>query len=225
MQEQGERKVHVIVGLGNPGKQYERTRHNIGFMVVQALASSKGLVWREDSRWPGIATKTTTADADLYLLMPTTYMNESGRAVQRYLSYYKVTPASLLVVTDDVALDFGATRLRPNGGTGGHNGLKSIQAILGTQEFARLRMGIGDREHGDLADYVLADFTKEEQEHLEGFIQKGIQVLEDVLRNGVPVVMNNANTRKKASPGQPEEQIKKQNDESAQENQHESRKQ
>ncbi len=100
-------------------------------------------------------------------------MNESGRAVQRYLSYYKVTPASLLVVTDDVALDFGVMRCRPSGGTGGHNGLKSIQASLGTQEFARLRMGVGDREHGDSRTMSSRTFPKRSRNSSETTSRKG----------------------------------------------------
>ncbi len=217
MVEQAERKALIVVGLGNPGREYQRTRHNIGFMVVQAFAQSKGLALREDSRWPGIMAKGMSKETELHLLLPTTYMNESGRAVQRYLAYYKMAPAGLLVIADDVALDFGVLRLRPGGGTGGHNGLKSIQAHLSTSEFGRLRMGIGDRLHGELADYVLAEFSKEEQEGLADVIHRGVAVIEDLLASDFQSVMKRVNTREKASKDDPEDRQEK-SDKSAQEN-------
>ncbi len=198
MTEQSDRRQWVIVGLGNPGRKYESTRHNIGFMVLQTLAKSKGWHLKEDSRWPGWTGKGSAAEADIHLLMPTTYMNESGRAVQRYLAYYKLAPVTLLVVYDDVDLDFGTLRLRPGGSAGGHNGLKSIQAHLGTSGYKRLRMGIGDREHGELADYVLAEFSKEEQEELSGFIQRGVAVIEQLIGSDIHTVMNRVNARKKS---------------------------
>lgn len=217
--EQDDRRAWVLIGLGNPGRRYQSTRHNIGFMVVQAFAKAKGWTLKEDSRWPGLGGKGRINAADVLLLMPTTYMNESGQAVRRFLDYYKMPVASLLVVHDDIDLDYGTLKVRPGGGTGGHNGLKSIQAHLGVAGFKRLRMGIGDREHGDLADHVLADFTKDEQEQLGGFIQKSVTVIEELLCSDIHMVMNRVNAKKKA----PEQKLKEQCDESAQENQHESR--
>lgn len=216
MADQGERRTLVIVGLGNPGKKYENTRHNIGFMVIQMLAQAKGWTLKDDSRWPGRAGKGSTTTANIHLLMPTTYMNLSGQAVQHYLAYYKINPASLLVVHDDVDLDYGTLRLRPGGGPGGHNGLKSIQAHLGISGYKRLRMGIGDREHGDLADYVLAEFTRDEQGQLGDFIQRGVAVIEELFSNELQTVMGRVNIRKKS------EKLKEQSDEKSQENEHES---
>ena len=164
-------------------------------------------------------------DTELHLLLPTTYMNESGRAVQRYLAYYKMTTASLLVIADDVALDFGVLRLRPGGGTGGHNGLKSIQTHLSTPDFGRLRMGIGDRLHGELADYVLAEFSAEEQGQLGEFIQKGMSTVEELLVSDLQTVMKRVNTREKSSKDDQQQDRLEKSDKSAQENQHESRQQ
>lgn len=221
MEEPNDNKTWVIVGLGNPGRKYERTRHNIGFMVVQELAKGRQWALKEDSRWPGIAGKGNVADTNVHLLMPTTYMNESGRAIQRYLAYYKLSTVHLLVVHDDVDLEFGVVRLRPGGGAGGHNGLKSITAYLGSPGYKRLRMGISDREHGDLADYVLSEFSSEEQGQLGSFIKQGVDVIEELFRSDLHTVMNRVNARKKAQ----EEKLIIQRTQSAQENEHESKQQ
>ncbi len=209
----------LIVGLGNPGRKYQDTRHNIGFTVVEALARARGWTLKEDNRWPGVVGKGFGPTGDIHLLMPTTFMNDSGRAVQRYLSYHRILPGELLVIHDDIALDYGVLRLRPSGGTGGHNGIKSIQACLGISGFKRLRLGIGDREHGDLADYVLAEFSKEETELLGGFVQRALVVI-DALVQGKELhsVMNQVNIRKKPQ----KQQLKEQRDAIAQENEHES---
>lgn len=219
MTDQDNKKTFMVVGLGNPGKKYERTRHNIGFMVVQELAKAKQWSLKEDSRWPGIAGKGSLGDVSVHLLMPTTYMNESGRAIQRYLAYHKLTPAHLIVVYDDIDVDFGVLKLRPAGSAGGHNGLKSIQGYLGTTGYKRVRMGIGDREHGDLADYVLSEFNGEEQSQLNTFLAQGTQAIEELLRSDIHTLMNRVNVRKKAQ----EEKLIEQRTQRAQENEHESK--
>lgn len=209
----------LIVGLGNPGRTYQDTRHNIGYKVIESLAKANRWTLKDDNRWPGVVGKGFCPTGDVHLLLPSTYMNDSGQAVQRYLSYHRILPGELLVVHDDIALDYGVLRLRPGGGTGGHNGIKSIQACLGISGFKRLRLGIGDREHGDLADYVLAEFSKEETELLGGFIQKAITVIDTLLQGqDLHTVMNQVNIRKKPQ----KQQLKEQRDEIAQENEHES---
>ncbi len=210
--------TQVVVGLGNPGQKYSGTRHNIGFMVAQEFARRRNITLKEESRWPGLAAKGHTPEGTVHVLLPTTYMNESGRAVQRYLSYYKLTPSNVVVVTDDVAQPFGQLRIRAKGSAGGHNGLKSLQAHLGTTEYRRLKMGIGAQRPGqDLADYVLAKFTGQELDELERFIDGGANTVERLLREDVEDVMNAVNTRPA------KKQLKEHCDTSAQENKNESR--
>lgn len=170
----------VVIGLGNPGKKYEFTRHNIGYLVVKAIADSLGWTFKEEKRFNGWVAKDKCGDHVLHLAMPNTYMNESGRCVRAYLDFYKLTAADILVVSDDVELPFGEVRLRQKGGSGGHNGLKSIAAHLGTQEFMRLKMGVGkDVQRGDLADYVLDAFKPEEFILLPAFVEKGSGIVKE----------------------------------------------
>lgn len=156
----------LIVGLGNPGVQYQYNRHNVGFMVVDELAARKELPFAPDRygytceyRWKGRA---------LHLLKPTTFMNLSGKAVRYHLTRLKLEPESLLVVTDDIALPFGKVRIRAKGSAGGHNGLSDIEEVLGTSQYARMRFGVGsDFPKGGQADYVLGDFPGPEMAELE----------------------------------------------------------
>ena len=188
----------VIAGLGNPGKQYEVTRHNLGYLVVKAFARRQGWNFKEDKRINAFISRNPCDDVMVHLVLPTTYMNNSGAAVRQYLDYYKLTPESLVVVTDDIALPYGQLRVRPEGSAGGHNGLKSVEAYLGTQNYARLRMGIGDHRQSaepaeSLADYVLGDFTRHELDKLEEFIDQGAQILMRLVKEPLVNVMNNVN--------------------------------
>ncbi len=189
----------LFVGLGNPGKEYAETRHNIGFQVVQALASSLKWTLKKESHWPAQAAKGTVEGQQLHLLLPSTYMNLSGTAVTRYLSYYKIPLDRLVVIADDVAIPFGAMRLKEKGSAGGHNGLKSIEQCLATNEYTRLRMGVSDnRQNMDLADYVLSTFSPEEKELLDRFISQGAAVLKNLLQEPLQQVMKGVNTRVKS---------------------------
>lgn len=190
--------IRVIAGLGNPGKKYALTRHNLGFMVVEEFAKKHGMTFKEENEFNAKVAKGVCGDQQLHLLMPTTYMNESGRAIRRCLDFYKVTPGELLVVADDVSLPYGEMRLRQVGSAGGHNGLKNIELHLSTQHYSRLRMGIGREliEGQPLADYVLGNFTPEELGSLTDFVQRGVNILERLTRENVAHVMNSVNTRK-----------------------------
>ncbi len=189
----------LFVGLGNPGNQYAGTRHNIGFLVVQTLASSLNWILKEETYWPAQTAKGTIDGQQLHLLLPTTYMNLSGTAVARYLSYYKIPPDRLAVITDDVAIPFGTMRLKERGSAGGHNGLKSIEQCLATNEYTRLRMGVGDnREDMDLADYVLSTFATDEREQLDRFVTEATVVLKRLLKEPLAQVMNRVNTKVKS---------------------------
>ncbi|WP_166154195.1 aminoacyl-tRNA hydrolase [Neochlamydia sp. AcF84] len=183
----------LFVGLGNPGKKYELTRHNIGFMVLQEWALNLGVPFKEKPQLQGWIAKTAWNETTIHLLMPTTYMNGSGQAVRRYMDYVKLVPDNLVVIVDDVALPYGHMRLRTEGGAGGHNGLKSIEAYLGTQRYTRLRMGIGDHGSGSLADYVLDNFTPEEQKVLPTYIKQAVDVLKQLMNESITEVMKTVN--------------------------------
>lgn len=170
--------LRAVIGLGNPGREYEKTRHNIGFMVVQKLASKLNASFRYEERFEGwrassAIEKASSKPARCELFLPATYMNESGRAVQRLLRYFQIEPRDILVVVDDMDLPFGKQRLKALGGPGGHNGLKSLIRDLGTQGFPRLKIGIGKAPSSHV-DYVLDKFSQAEQAVLEEILEKAV---------------------------------------------------
>lgn len=184
---------HLLVGLGNPGAQYEHTRHNAGFMVMDALASKWGADWKA---WQnlGMYAKVSVEGREVYLLKPTTYMNESGRAVSSLARFFKIPPQHLLVCFDDVSLDVGQIRLRKSGSAGGQNGMKSVIAQLGTQDIPRLRMGIGPKpEKFDLANFVLSNFPKSDLPALETALEHACSAVERMLSDGLEKAMNQYN--------------------------------
>jgi peptidyl-tRNA hydrolase, PTH1 family len=167
---------YLIVGLGNVGTEYALTRHNMGFMVLDQLAKRQAAIFQPD-RLASLAT-CQYRGRTLYLIKPATYMNHSGRAVGYWLGKLKLPVEQCLVIVDDVALPFGRLRMRPQGATAGHNGLKSIETNLGTQVYPRLRVGIGnDFFKGRQADYVLAPFTKKELAALLAPVDKACEVV------------------------------------------------
>lgn len=189
-------KQRVIVGLGNPGRKYEFTRHNVGYMVASAFARSAGLSFKEEKRFSAVVAKGKFEGTTVHILLPTTYMNESGRALRAYLDYYKLGVHDVIVVSDEVELPFNQMRLRPGGSSGGHNGLKSIEAHLGTQNYVRLRMGIGkDQQSSTLADYVLDGFKPDELPKLDEFVNRGAGVVKSLLQESITDVMNKVNAK------------------------------
>lgn len=183
----------VIVGLGNPGREYSLTRHNLGYLTVQGLAEQYGWPFKEERRLKTLVAKGRVDEVQMHLLLPLTYMNESGLAIRSYLDFYKLSRENLIVVSDDTALPFGKLRLRAEGSAGGHNGLKSVEAHLGTKNYARLRMGIGESDRADLADYVLDRFTREEAEHLLPFIEQGVEILKSLPKTSFSELMTRVN--------------------------------
>jgi PTH1 family peptidyl-tRNA hydrolase len=188
--------VKVVVGLGNPGREYERTRHNVGWMVMDHLAD----VWRfEGWRRDGEArvASGTVRGQPIRLVKPQTYMNLSGGVLKPYLRRTGWSPQNdLLIVVDDVALPFGRYRFRARGSSGGHNGLKSIEGALGHQDYARLRIGIAppaDRRRGDLSDYVLNDFGKIELKELADMMPTFTESIETWISDGIETTMNRHN--------------------------------
>lgn len=184
----------VVVGLGNPGPKYEYTRHNIGVLVAKALVRPLGWPFKEEKRFHSLVAKGMYNKIILHVLLPQTYMNESGQAVRAYLNFYKLKPKAVLIVCDDVELPFEQLRLRAQGSAGGHNGLKSIEAHLGTREYLRLKMGVG-KELGKvtLADYVLDNFKPDEGAKLDSFIGQGVEVVHRLLSEPSAAVMNRVN--------------------------------
>lgn len=187
--------MRLTVGLGNPGREYRDTRHNVGFLVVDEIARRHGLTL---AMAPSQVLETLVAKKygpnPVLVARPLTYMNRSGDAVAALVRYYDIAPADLLVVVDEVALPFGRLRARARGSAGGHNGLKSIIERLGTTEFARLRLGIGRGDpQRDLADHVLATFEPGERPALEEFIARAADAAEMFAADGIEQVMNTYN--------------------------------
>lgn len=186
----------AIFGLGNPGKKYVSTRHNLGFMVVEEFARQIGLTFKADKSLNCLSVKGKCSDRTVHLFLPQTFMNESGLAVRRCLDYYKMTAAQMIVVCDDTALKFGQLRVRSNGSSGGHNGLKSIIMHLGTNEFIRLKMGVGSNAVGQpLAEYVLSDFHGDEKAALEDFVKSGAQAVKLLMTETLEQAMNRVNIK------------------------------
>lgn len=189
-------KNTVFVGLGNPGAKYEKTRHNIGAMVVKSFASKRGWSFKEEGRFNAYIAKGLIEGTMVHLMLPTTYMNLSGIAVKAYLDYFKFGVEALAVVSDDAALPFGQMRLRAEGSHGGQNGLRSIEAYLGSSHYARLRMGIGSPQgKQDLADYVLAPFSSEEVAALAAFIDRGVEAMQRLITRPFSDVMSAVNAK------------------------------
>lgn len=190
-------QTFLFVGLGNPGPQYAMTRHNMGYLVIEEFANKLGWPLKEDRRFNARVAKGCHEGKTIHLILPLTYMNLSGNSVRRYLDYFKLSLPSVIVITDDIALPFGRLRVRDMGSAGGHNGLKSIESNLGTSNYKRLRMGIGHPGELMLADYVLETFNGLERQVLPTFIDRGLEVIQRMLKNSFTQVMNDVNTAPK----------------------------
>jgi PTH1 family peptidyl-tRNA hydrolase len=187
--------MKLIVGLGNPGREYRETRHNVGFLVVDEIARRHGLAWSQGPAQAGDAFITKRfVPTPLLLAKPLTFMNRSGDTVAGLTRYFDVAIEDLLVVVDEAALPFGRLRARPRGSAGGHNGIRSIIDRLGTTEFPRLRLGVGrGDDRRDLADHVLSRFEPGERAELESFIARAADAAEMFAAEGISKVMNTYN--------------------------------
>jgi len=185
--------VRLVVGLGNPGRSYQKTRHNLGYRVVDLL-SEKHKTKFKGGKGEYLYCRVVVEGRKVYLLKPLTFMNASGQAVFDSLRFFNLTPPELFVICDDVNLPLGSLRIREKGSDGGHKGLRSIIYQLGTEEFPRLRIGIGLAAEGiDLEDFVLQRFEKEEGKNVEELIQRGSQAVESSIILGVRESMNRFN--------------------------------
>ncbi len=184
----------LIVGLGNIGNEYAQTRHNIGFRVLDALAKASNLVF-EDKRY-GAVTTLKVKNQTLTLLKPSTYMNLSGNAVRYWMNEKKIPLENILVVVDDLSLPFGQLRMRPGGSEAGHNGLKHISSVLGTQQYARLRFGIGnDFPRGGQVDFVLGEFTDEDLKTMDERLELAGEMVKSFALSGIQFTMNHFNKK------------------------------
>lgn len=184
----------LIVGLGNPGKQYERTRHNAGFRAIDILAESLGCKI-DKGKFQGLYGQTTYQGKKLYLLKPQTFMNLSGRSVLQMSAYFSIPPQRIIVLFDDISLEPGRLRIRADGSAGGHNGIKSIINELGSQDFPRVKIGVGAKPHAeqDLADWVLSSFSASEEKVLSSALPQAADAAVSIVERGVPETANRFN--------------------------------
>jgi len=174
--------IKLIVGLGNPGTEYEHTRHNAGFWFLDELARQWKAVWKHEKKYFGHTARVSRPEGEIWLLKPDTYMNLSGKAVAALAQFYKIRPEEILVAHDELDIPCGQIRFKLGGGNGGHNGLKDIQAKFGTPDFYRLRLGIGHPgDRNEVVNYVLKKPRREEKELIEDAIDKSIATLPDLL--------------------------------------------
>ena len=198
--------MKVIVGLGNPGLKYGLTKHNVGFMLVNALAEKLGISeteWKD--KFEALVAETRIGTEKVLLVKPMTYMNDSGRAVGPLLSWYKLEPEDLVVVHDDMDIPTGTIRIRKKGSAGGHNGIKSVLAHVGDEHFTRVRIGIGRPLPGwSVIDHVLAPFPGEEVPKIREAIEYLLPAVETIVTEGTDLAMNKYNPRKQKKPKQTE---------------------
>jgi PTH1 family peptidyl-tRNA hydrolase len=186
----------ILLGLGNPGKEYEKTRHNVGFRVLDFLRVENALPeFKLEKKFKAEIAEGILGAQKVLLVQPQTYMNLSGDAAQAILNFYKLTPANLIVIHDDTDLPFGTLRIRATGGSGGHNGVKDLLEKLGTENFPRIRLGVSDefREQTPTDEFVLANFSKEEEKALPEIIGRAAEAVREIVTNGLDVAMNKYN--------------------------------
>lgn len=183
--------MYIIAGLGNPGKEYDMTRHNIGFEVIDYLAD-KYNVKVNKLKSKSLYGEIKIGKEKVFLIKPQTYMNLSGEAIREFSAFYKIEPEKIIIINDDISLEAGKVRIRRKGSAGGHNGLKSIIYQLASDQFIRIKMGVGAPKHEDydLADYVLGRFSKDEIPVLEDAIKTAAASAEEIIKNGVDSAMN-----------------------------------
>lgn len=189
-----ESPVRMLVGLGNPGRKYQGTRHNVGFEVLDRLAAGGGAAFESRLRWQASVAKLPDGT---WLLKPGTFMNLSGRAVQSAAAFFKLPPESLLVIFDDASLPLGTLRFREGGSHGGHNGARSIIESLGCDRFPRLKIGIGGSDQGKLTGHVLGRFREDERDALENALARAVDAVQLALSQGVAAAANAHNVRNK----------------------------
>ncbi len=186
--------IKLVIGLGNPGRKYDQTRHNIGFATLDRMAADVGAEFANHLKWKAHIAKHPLA----LLLKPQTFMNESGRAAGAALRFYKWKPEEVLVVYDDVSLPLGSLRFRMKGSAGGHNGMKSVIQHFGTDSFPRLKLGIGAPRSGEMVGHVLGKFSQDERPEVENALDAAVKAVQSALTDGVEAAANVHNTKKQS---------------------------
>ena len=185
--------MYLIVGLGNPEEEYSKTRHNMGFNAINKIAKEYGIEVNK-KKFQGLYESGIIEDQKVILIKPQTYMNSSGNSVKEIVDYFKIEKENIIVVYDDMDIEPGKIKIRKKGSAGGHNGMKSIIQMLGTDEFPRIRIGIGRPEHnGDEINYVIGAIPEEEIEELEKGVEKAKGAVIEILKNGIDAAMNKFN--------------------------------
>ena len=188
-------EIRLIVGLGNPGGEYENTRHNAGFWFVDEIARQHGGSFRKEGKFFGEVCRVNAAGYDCWLLKPVTYMNRSGQAVSAMASYYKIEPHNILVAHDELDHDAGSAKLKYGGGHAGHNGLRDIISAIGSKDFLRLRLGVGHPgSKNKVVDYVLSQPSRHDAEQIMDAVSRGARVLDKLLEGKIQLAMNEVNT-------------------------------
>ena len=185
--------MYLIIGLGNPEEEYRKTRHNMGFNAINKIAEQYGIKVNK-SKFQGLYESAIIEGKKVMLIKPQTYMNLSGECIKQFVDFYKIPNEDILVIYDDMDIEPGKIKIRKKGGAGGHNGMKSIIKILGTEEFARIRTGIGRPEHsGDEINYVIGAIPEEEIPKLQEGVEKAKEAVIEILKNGIDSAMNKLN--------------------------------
>jgi peptidyl-tRNA hydrolase, PTH1 family len=199
--------IRLVVGLGNPGKEYERTRHNAGFWLVERFAASSGVALRKDPKYQALVGR---MEGGAWLLLPQTFMNSSGRAVQMLAGFFKIKPEELLVVHDELDFPPGTARIKQGGGIAGHNGLKDISQRIGSHDYWRLRLGVGRPVAGaDVADYVLHKPSVEDKEAIDASIENALAVLPQCITGDLQGAMHKLHSQDRPAPAPKQEPEKK----------------
>ncbi len=185
--------MYIIVGLGNPGKKYEATRHNVGFMTIDTLAEKLNIKVNK-IKFKGLLGEGRIAEEKVILLKPQTFMNNSGESIVEILNFYKLKPENLYVIADDIDIEFAQIKIKKNGSAGTHNGLKSIVNLTGSKDFARFKVGVGKKHpNEDLASFVLSNFPAKDKKHIEGAIEACADAVIESVTSGIDKAMNNYN--------------------------------
>jgi PTH1 family peptidyl-tRNA hydrolase len=198
--------MKVIVGLGNPGQQYADTPHSIGFEAVDAIAAEIGATWEQKKAFQCLIAKGTFAGATVLLVKPQTYMNLSGDSVAPVVRYHNATVADLLVIQDDIDLPVGRIRIRKGGSCGGHNGVRNIIERIGTQSFARLKIGVG-KERGNVIGHVLGKFDPETRKTMDSVVAEAVKAAAEIVKNGPDRAMNLFNSKQKGDQTNEQRQV------------------
>lgn len=189
--------MYVIAGLGNPGKKYEQTRHNMGFITIDRLAE-KHDIKTDRLKFKALVGEGRIAGQKVVLVKPQTYMNLSGQSLREVMNFYKLEPKQLIVIYDDIDIELGALRIRKFGSAGTHNGMRSVVSELKSDCFPRVRIGIGGQKKGELVDFVIGGFSKEEVPVLEETVDTAVCALECMVEQGIDLAMNRYNTKKRS---------------------------